>query len=143
MENWEFVFWGGLAYVVSFCGSLALVALVIVALPPRYFLERPERQLWVDRHPAVRIVLHILKNLIGAALVVAGILLSLPGIPGQGLLTIVIGLLLMDFPGKVKLERKLVSQPRVLAAINRIRRRFGKCPLVMDDSGKGESGKGR
>ena len=55
-----------------------------------------------------------------------GALLSLPGIPGQGLLTILIGLILLDFPGKRGLERRLVSRPSVLAAINRLRARFGR-----------------
>ena len=61
-----------------------------------------------------------------------GILLSLPLVPGQGLLTILIGLLLINFPGKRRLERKLVRRPKVLQFINRIRSRFGQASLVVD-----------
>jgi hypothetical protein len=56
----------------------------------------------------------------------------LPGIPGQGVLTILLGIMLADFPGKQKLERKLVSIPSVLSAVNRLRKRFKKPPLVID-----------
>jgi hypothetical protein len=87
----------------------------------------------------VRVLLHVLKNLLGLGLVALGLLLSLPGIPGQGLLTGLIGIMLLDFPGKRRLERKLVGMPRVLAAINRLRHRYGKVPLVLDHDGNGSA----
>ena len=59
-----------------------------------------------------------------------GILLSLPGVPGQGVLTILLGIMLSDFPGKVRLERKIVSYPKVLQALNKLRERFAKPPLM-------------
>jgi hypothetical protein len=77
----------------------------------------------------VRLLLHAVKNLVGVCLVAAGIVLSVPGIPGQGVLTIVIGIMLLDFPGKLAWERRLVGRPRILAAINRLRHTFGKPPL--------------
>ena len=61
-----------------------------------------------------------------------GIVLSLPGVPGQGILTILLGIMLLDFPGRRKLEHKLVSRPQVLKTINKLRHRFGKPPLVLD-----------
>jgi hypothetical protein len=125
--------WGGVAYALSFAISLLVVIGVVISLPARYFLERPTRQLWVDQHPAIRLTLHVLKNLAGAALITAGVLLSLPGVPGQGILTVVIGILLLDFPGKLQFERKLVARPRVLSAINRIRVAFKKQPLIVDE----------
>ena len=54
-------------------------------------------------------------------------------LPGQGLLTILIGVSLMDFPGKRTIERKLISRPVVLQAINRIRQRFDRPPLLIDE----------
>jgi len=62
-------------------------------------------------------------------LVGLGIVLSLPGIPGQGVLTILLGIMISDFPGKERLERKIVSYPKVLEALNKLRERFGKPPL--------------
>ncbi len=58
--------------------------------------------------------------------------MSLPGIPGQGLLTILLGVMLLDFPGKRRLEFKIISRPKVFRAINRLRARFDKPPLVLD-----------
>jgi hypothetical protein len=67
--------------------------------------------------------------LLGILLIAVGVVLSVPGIPGQGVLTILLGVMLVDFPGRWKAERWLVSHPGVLAAMNTLRRRFGKPPL--------------
>ena len=81
---------------------------------------------------AARLGLHLLKNLLGIAVVILGLLLSLPGIPGQGVLTVLIGLMLIDFPGKMRLERWLIQIPRVRNAVDRLRQRYGKPPLILD-----------
>ena len=59
-----------------------------------------------------------------------GIVLSLPGVPGQGLLTILIGVILLDLPGKQRFERRLMMRPAVFTAVNSIRARFGREPLL-------------
>jgi hypothetical protein len=59
-------------------------------------------------------------------------MMSVPGVPGQGLLTILIGVMLLDFPGKRRLERWLLRRRGVLAAINKVRARYGRPPLVLD-----------
>jgi hypothetical protein len=74
----------------------------------------------------------VLKNVVGFVVVLLGILMSIPGVPGQGILTILLGIMLLDFPGKRRLEYKLVSRPRVLQTINQLRRRFDKPPLILD-----------
>ena len=50
-------------------------------------------------------------------------------LPGQGLLTIVTGFLFVDYPGKFKLERKMVSYPAILNSLNWIRSKSNKAPL--------------
>jgi hypothetical protein len=62
----------------------------------------------------------------------------MPGIPGPGLLVILIGITVMDFPGKRRLERWVVGRPGVLGAINRLRRRYGRPPLVLGACGPRE-----
>ena len=62
------------------------------------------------------------------------IVFSLPGVPGQGILTVVVGILLMDFPGKKRLERRIIGIPRVLEAINRLRRNRGREPMIGRDA---------
>ena len=64
---------------------------------------------------------------------VAGFLLSLPGIPGQGVLTILLGVMLIEFPGKRRWELWLISRPRVHSAVNTIRQRFGRPPIEIPD----------
>lgn len=118
-------------FVLTAAASLAVVAAVLVRLPPAYFREDYASRL-AAQHPVIRWAGLIAKNILGALLVVLGLLLSLPGIPGQGLLTILIGVMLLSFPGKRRLERRLVSRPRILAAINALRARFGKPALLLN-----------
>jgi len=82
--------------------------------------------------PFVRWGAVIAKNLFGVFLVCLGLVLSLPGVPGQGILTILLGLIMLDIPGKRPLEARIIKRPAVLAAINDLRARFKKPPLVMD-----------
>jgi hypothetical protein len=121
-------------FLISFFGSLAFTALVIVQMPATYFQDTRHPPALVQEHPIIRWAGRIGKNLLGLVLIVLGVLLSLPGIPGQGLLTILIGLMLLDFPGKHRLERKLVLRPSIRSTIDRLRARFGKPPLVLDES---------
>lgn len=82
-----------------------------------------------EKPPSGRLFsLRLLKNLVGWVLILAGILMVL--LPGQGVITIIMGLVLSDFPGKYKLERRLAGNHRVLSGINWIRRRSGHPPLA-------------
>ncbi len=130
--TWRGVAIGLLLFVVTFAVSLAIVSFVLVKLPPTYFQRSHSISLWSGRHPGIRLTGVIVKNLLGILLVVLGILMSVPGVPGQGVLTILLGIMLLDFPGRRQLELRLVSRPRVLSAINRLRHRFGKPALVLD-----------
>jgi hypothetical protein len=131
--TWTRALWGGLIFLATFVVSLLAVGFLLVRLPATYFQQSHNRDLWVDRHPVLRWTGLVLKNLLGVVLVVVGVLLSLPGVPGQGLLTILIGVMLLNFPGKRRLERWLISRRGVLNAINRLRARFNRPPLVLDD----------
>jgi len=121
-----------LIFVVTFAGSLAIVSLVLVKLPATYFKRSNERTFLANRTPIIRWSAILGKNLAGVVLVVVGILLSLPGVPGQGMLTILLGIMLLDFPGKPRFEYWLVSRPKILQAINKLRHRFSKPALVLD-----------
>ncbi len=131
--------WGGVLFAVglflaTFTVSLLVVGFLLVKLPATYFLDSHNRDFWVDRHPLLRTLAHVGKNALGLLLMVVGVMLSLPGVPGQGILTILIGVMLVDFPGKRRLERKLVGRPKVLHAVNRLRARYGKPPLVIESA---------
>jgi hypothetical protein len=130
--TWQSVLFGVLLFLVTFTISLAIVSFIMVKIPANYFQKDHPRDLWSDRHPAVRFFGVLAKNVLGAVLVTLGILMSIPGVPGQGILTILLGIMLLDFPGKRGLEQKLVSRPQVLKAINKLRHRFGKPSLVLE-----------
>jgi hypothetical protein len=130
--TWQSVLLGVLLFLVTFAISLAIVSFIMVRIPADYFQKGRSRKLWTDRHPVVRFLGVFAKNVLGVLLVALGILMSLPGVPGQGILTILMGVMLLDFPGKSNLEHKLVSRPPVLKAINKLRHRFGKPSLVLE-----------
>jgi hypothetical protein len=129
--TWGGVFFGASLFLVTMIGSLLVVGFLLVKLPPTYFQDFHCRDVWVDRHPVLRLAARSGKNVLGAILVVIGTILSLPGVPGQGVLTILVGFMLLDLPGKRRLERRIVGRRRLLRAINRLRKRFGRPPLVL------------
>jgi hypothetical protein len=130
--TWGQVLAGVLFSVVTFVVSIAVVTVVLVKLPANYFHSSHAREFLVERHPVLRVVGIIAKNLLGLVLVGLGIVMSLPGVPGQGVLTILLGIMLLDFPGKRALETRIVSRPRINAAVNALRARFDKPPLLLD-----------
>ena len=130
--NWSWVLLGALSFVVVSIGGVAVLRALLIRLPADYFSRSRSRMSWMDAHPVLRWGGLILKNTAGAALVVLGIVLSVPGVPGPGFLTILLGVTVMDFPGKRRLERWLIGRPSILQPVNRLRERHGKPPLVMD-----------
>jgi hypothetical protein len=112
-------------------GSLVVVGAVLTRLPADYFRPGARRPLVETAHPALHALLLVARNVAGVALIAVGVVLSVPGVPGQGLLTIFIGILLVDFPGKRRLERRILGVPVLLRAVNRLRHRRGHPPLVL------------
>ncbi|WP_437743860.1 hypothetical protein WME73_01865 [Sorangium sp. So ce302] len=125
--------------LASFIAGMALVTVVLVRLPEDY-LERQEEAPFLEGRPAwVRVAARVGKNLLGVMAVTLGILLSLPGVPGPGALVILIGVMLLDIPGKRRLERRLLGAPRVRAVADRVRARFGRPPLRVQAGARGSS----
>lgn len=130
--SWNAILIGVGGFLISLAISFAAITIVMVKIPENYFSSHYEQDFlpgspWLVRWGAV-----ILKNLLGVFLIALGILLSLPGVPGQGILTILLGLIMLDIPGKRPLEARIIKRPRVLSAINNLRARFSKPPLVVD-----------
>lgn len=131
--TWVQVLLGVGASVVMFIVSTAVVSFVLVKLPANYFHSSHDREFMVERHPVLRAVGIAAKNVFGFVLVVLGVLMAVPGVPGPGMLSILLGIMLLDFPGKRTLETRIVSRPRVNGAVNALRARFGKPPLMLDE----------
>jgi hypothetical protein len=122
----------GLLSIVLFVGTILIFPVVIIFLPRDYFVRADREPAHQKRqHPLVWWTLTVLKNIVGFVLVLAG--LAMLVLPGQGLLTILLGVTLMDFPGKYTLERKLVGKASIARALNRIRRNAGRPSLVLPE----------
>lgn len=115
--------------IIGLVGSVITIPVILVRLPADYFDTRIPRHWMKDRHPVLRVVGLIVKNLAGTVFVLAGFIMLF--LPGQGLLTMLIGISLIDFPKKRLVEAKIVSQPSILKAINSLRHRFNKPPLIL------------
>lgn len=117
--------------LASFLVGLA----VVVGLPADFFVR-------VRRSPPTRRALHltsvVAKNFLGVMVFVAGFVMALPLVPGPGVLFMLVGLGLVDFPGKRSLELRLLREPHVLSSVNKMRARFGK-PLILTGDHQCES----
>ena len=110
--------------------SFFLIPFVVARIRPDYFAheKRPDHS-WINLPPTVRVTIHIGKNILGAILMVAG--LGMLALPGPGMVTLMVGFFLLDFPGKYRFERWLVARPVIHRPINWLRRRSGRSPLVI------------
>jgi amino acid transporter len=127
--DWQqLLLWASAMSVVAVIATLIGVPWVVARLPHDYF-SQPQRAVWrkTNGEPLFALVLGMLKNLLGALLVLLGVIMLVT--PGQGILTLLAGLLLMNFPGKYQLERWLVLRPGVLRALNWLRNRGGHAPF--------------
>lgn len=115
--------------IAGFVGSLIAIPVILVRLPAHYFDERHPRTWMENHHPVLRMTGLAVKNVIGLVFLLAG--LAMLFLPGQGILTMLIGVSLMDFPGKRWLERALIGRPAVLKTINMMRAKFDRPPLTV------------
>jgi hypothetical protein len=109
------------ASVVMFVGSLLAVPWLISRAPRDFFVRDG------DAARTRALPLAIVKNLVGALLTLAGVFMLI--LPGQGILTLIVGLALLDFPGKRALILRLAKRPSVLRALNYVRRKTRREPF--------------
>ena len=125
----------GAVLVVSLALALIYGAVIYVAIgrmSPDYFVrDETSSSTWRQRYPLLGVVALVLKNVFGVVLVLMGIAPLF--LPGQGVLTLLIGISLLDFPGKRNLENKIVRTPTVRKTMDAIRRRAGQPPLVLPE----------
>lgn len=130
-DNTAIVWTFAAASVLIFLGSLVAVPLVVSRINADYFnREKRPPSRWANSHRAVRILLRIGKNALGVVFVIAG--LAMLVLPGQGLLTLLMGVLLIEFPGKYRFEKWLVRRPFVRTPVNWLRNKAGRPPLQLD-----------
>ncbi len=128
--TWGRIAWGLLFTVVTIIASYGLIVIGMIKIPADYFSSTYVKEIDKDKHFSVRWMAFILKNVVGLLLIIAGIIMIFT--PGPGVPTILLGLIMMDIPGKRPLEAKLIKRPMVLSAVNDLRARYNKPPLIMD-----------
>ncbi len=131
-DNSHLIGWLAVLSIATLVLSAVLLPVVIARIPEDYFLHpEPPEGGFRDRHPAVRLGVRIAKNLLGVVFLLAG--LAMLFIPGQGLLTMFIGLLLIEGPGKRRFELWLVRRPAVLRGLNWVRQKAKRAPLQVEE----------
>lgn len=121
--------WATPVSLLTLLATVLLLPLLVARLPQDYFYRehRPPRP--HTGHWLLRYSLLIVKNLLGAVLLVVG--LAMLVLPGPGIVTVLAAFALLTLPGKYRLERWLVSRPGVRAAISLMREKAGQPPLQL------------
>ena len=113
------VWLGSLSFII-FIFSLLTIKWLVALIPSDYFIKKNNSE-FRSNYPIFWLVSIIIKNLVGYTLIVGGILMLV--LPGQGLFTLFVGLMLSNYPGKFYIERKFIAIPSVLRAINWLRKK--------------------
>jgi hypothetical protein len=128
--------WLGVTSILTFLGTLVIVPWLVVRIPSDYFIHQKRQH--QQRHPVVKIMIVIAKNSMGYVFLITGVCMLV--LPGQGLLTMFVGVMLLDFPGKYQVERRAVSCRPVLRSVNWLRQRAGRDPLLVKGRSSHSSG---
>jgi hypothetical protein len=123
--------WLAVISLLTFVVTLFAAPILIIRIPEKYFLHKKRIS---HNNPkggiGFRFVSRVLKNILGIFFVLTGLILLF--LPGQGLLSILIGIMLMNFPGKYKVERAIIRQQKVLSTINWLRAKAHRPPLQVE-----------
>jgi hypothetical protein len=112
----------GVLSILAFVATLVLVPVTLARLPKDYFVREAATS-------SAPMPLRVLKNVLGVLIVLVGVLMLI--LPGQGIVTIVLGLGLVDFPGRRRVELAVVGRPAVIKSVNALRHKFGREPLEL------------
>jgi len=127
-NNQIFLYISGLS-TIFFLLSLMGLSWLISIIPHNYFVDKKRVSLIKMKNPLMWLPIIIIKNSIGLVLILCGILMLI--LPGQGVLTIITGLIFLDYPGKFRFERSLVRNKLILNSMNWIRRKLDKSDLII------------
>lgn len=127
-ENSVALSWAVAVSLALFLLTTLAVGWLVIRLPKDYIKEKRRQPLenWKQR-PVLRALLLVAKNLLGVILLIAGVIMLFT--PGQGFLTIAAALVLLDFPGKFRIERWIITRQSVWHSVNWLRKRAGKPEL--------------
>ena len=123
-----YLVWLGTLSFIIFIFSLLTIKWLVALIPSDYFIKKNNSE-FRSNYPIFWLISIIIKNLVGYTLIVGGTLMLV--LPGQGLFTIFVGLMLSNYPGKFYIERKFIAIPSVLRAINWLRKKSNTPPIKM------------
>lgn len=135
LQSWAqhhktFLAWLSIGSVFTFLATLVAIPLMIVRMPSDYFLfDRKGLRSYRRAHPLWSFVTVILKNVLGVVFIACGIVMLF--LPGQGVLTILVGLTLVSFPKKRAVEIAIARKEGVMRAMNWIRQKASRDPLML------------
>ncbi len=110
----------------TFLLSIILIPWYIGRLPPDFFHILQTQG--IDHQNKRTTLGLLLQNCIGVLLIIAGFIMLF--MPGQGILTILIGMLCMSFPGKLRLILYLVNRPSIRTSLNWTRKKMKQKPFI-------------
>lgn len=124
--------WGGsLLLGVAITGAATVMGFAaIVYLPANHFM--PSAAPLRPQHPVARVAMKVLRNVLGYAVILLGMVMMVPLVPGPGLVFVLLGLSLIDFPGKRRLQMQLLQRPAVNKFITSVRARHGRPPFIVE-----------
>ena len=122
--------WLAISSLFIFFFSILAINFLIKMIPVDYF-DSSKRELspFKISNPIIWLIFFIIKNVTGYLLILGGILMLV--LPGQGLLTILLGLIFSDYPGKYKLEKKLITIKPIYRYINWVRKKSDIEPIKL------------
>lgn len=112
--------------------SATMLAVTFVAapwavsrLPTNYLLQRLERNseqgIWYSLTSVTRALLGLFLVLLGLVMLIT---------PGPGVIMLLLGVSIAEFPGRNRLLVYLATRPKVLSSLNWMRSRHGKPPFI-------------
>lgn len=126
IDKYQYIFmWIGIISLIMFIASLFIIPFILKKMPDDYFIN--EKYHHITLESATEILIFILKNILGVLLILAGIIMLFT--PGQGIISIIIGLFLMQFKGKYALENKLIQNDLTFNGLNWIREKSQTPPF--------------
>ncbi|MBI3837021.1 MAG: hypothetical protein HY288_03700 [Planctomycetia bacterium] len=118
--NVPLVFEGVGIWIVCLAITVWAARYYLISIPPDYFARKHKPfDAWRDSHPALRWTLLIGKNFFGGLFLMSGLVMLVT--PGPGWVALLLGLYLVDLPGKRAVERRILQRPPILHFVNRMR----------------------
>ena len=114
-----------------------VISFFITQMDKEYFLRKntggKQARKNIDGDSRSRNLNYVVKSakfIVGLFLILCGLAMLI--LPGQGLITISIGLSLIPFPGKHQLEQNLLARKSIRVSLNWIRSKAKKEPFIFD-----------